>query len=143
MCSQPPLHDAGIPKTPTRRTIQSQVFAPLKILFDMPARANGLDHLWQGGSLRGKNEVVRFLVGISQAATNEQPMAPIIFPSMQHGHIRPVEEPGAFASLTHREALPIVGSKQEHFHLCCFHPPATPIRSHYPDWFIASTSHHE
>ena len=27
MCSQPPLHDAGIPKTPTRRTIQPQVFA--------------------------------------------------------------------------------------------------------------------
>ena len=88
--------------------------------------------------LGAKTRVVRFLVGISQAATNEQPMAPIIFPAMQNGNVRPVEEPGALASLTHREALPIVGSKQERFHLCCFHPPANPIGSQYPERFIAS-----
>ncbi len=118
--------------------IQSQSFAIFKMLFAMPACANSRNHLWQSGPFGGQDEVVRFLVGISQAATNEQPMAPIIFPPMQHGNVRPVEEPGAFASFTHREALPSVGSKQEHFHLCCFHPPANPIRSHDPDWFGAS-----
>jgi site-specific DNA recombinase len=110
--------------------------------FDVPACATGRNHLWQSGPCRGKDEGVRFLVGISQAATNEQPMAPIIFPPMQHGNGRPVEEPGAFASLIHRETLPIVGLKQEHFHLCCFHPPASPIRSQYPDRFIASDCQH-
>ncbi len=81
--------------------IQSDVFAIFKILFDMPACATGRNHLWQSGPLRGKDEVVRFLVGISQAATNEQPMAPIIFPPMQHGNVRPVEEPGAFGAFAH------------------------------------------
>ena len=118
--------------------VQTQVFGVFKILFNVPACANGLDHLGQGGSLRGKNEVVRFLVGVGEAATNEHPMAPIIFPPMQHGYTSPVEESGAFASLTHREALPILGLKQERFHLCCFHPPANPIGSQYPDRFIAS-----
>jgi len=92
--------------------------------------------------LRGKNEVVGFLVGISEIATNEHPMLPIIFPAMQHRYASPVKEPGAFASLTHREALPILGLKQERSHLFCFHPPANPIRSHDPDWFIASNRQH-
>ena len=122
--------------------IQSQIFGIFKMLFDMPACATGRNHLWQRGPFRGKDEVVGFLVGISQAAPNEQPMTLIIFPSMQQRYASPVEEPGAFASLTHREALPILGSKQERFHLCCFHPPANPIRSHDPDWFIASDRQH-
>src|SRR6266566_103948 len=64
------------------RVIQSDVFSIFKILFNVPACANGRNHLWQGGPLRGKNEGVRFLVGIGEATTNEHPMAPIIFPSM-------------------------------------------------------------
>ena len=64
--------------------------------------------------------------------------APIIFPPMQNGNGCPSEEPGAAAILTHREALPILSLKQEHFHLCCFHPPANPIRRHDPDRFGAS-----
>jgi hypothetical protein len=77
-------------------------------------------------------------VRISQTATNEHPMLPIIFPSMQDGNARPVEESGAFASLAHREALPILRLKQERFSLCCFHWPANPIRRHDPDRLGAS-----
>src|SRR5207248_94631 len=84
-----------------------------------------------------KTRVVRFLVRISQTATNEQPMLPIIFPSMQGGNARPVEESGAFASLAHREARPFLSMKQERFYLCCFHSPANPIRRHDPDRLIA------
>jgi hypothetical protein len=61
---------------------------------------------------------------------------------MQHGDSHPVKQSGTLGSFTHREALPIVGSKQERFHLRCFHPPANPIRSYYPDWFIASHRQH-
>src|SRR5450755_322369 len=88
--------DVPVPASETADliVIQSQIFAIFKILFDMPACANGRNHLWQRGPLWPKDEVVRFLVGISQAATNEQPMTLIIFPSMQNGNVRPVEEPG-------------------------------------------------
>ncbi len=129
-----------IPTSPTSEHLR---FCHLRLnYFNMPACANGLDHLWQDGSFRGKNEVVGFLGRIGEAATNEHPMAPIIFPSMQHGDASPVKKAGALGPFTHREALPILGMKQERFHLCCFHPSANPIRSHYPDRFIASNCQH-
>src|SRR6266566_5027893 len=71
--------------------VQPQVFGVFKILFDVPACTNGRNHLRQGRSFWSKDEVVRFLVGISEATTNEHPMASIIFPSMQHGHTSPVK----------------------------------------------------
>jgi hypothetical protein len=88
--------------------IQSDVFGVCKILFNVPACATGRNHLWQGGSLRGKNEGVRFLVGIGQAATNEQRVPPIIFPPMQYGYTSPVKKSGTLGAFPHREALPIV-----------------------------------
>src|SRR6266702_5753754 len=60
---------------------------------------NGFDHLWQGGSLWGKDKVVRFFGGIVHAATNEQPMLSIILPLVQHRDDGPVEEPGTRAFL--------------------------------------------
>jgi len=122
--------------------IQSEVFGVFKILFNVPACANRLHHLWQGGSLRGKNEVVRFLVGIGEAATNEHPMAPIIFPSMQHGDASPVKKSGTLGSFTHREALPIVGSKPEGFDFTDLHPSALPIKSQYSHRLITGNGQH-
>src|SRR5258706_13287689 len=90
--------------------VQPQVFGVFKILFDVPACANGRNHLRQGRSFWSKDEVVDFLVRIGEATTNEHPMASIIFPAMQHGHSHPVKEPKTFGPYTHRETLPIVGS---------------------------------
>src|SRR5260370_36745416 len=84
-----------------------------RILFDVPACANGRNHLRQGGSFWSKDEVVCFLVGIGEATADEQRVPSIVLPLVQDGNRRPVEEPGAFGSLTHREALPILGVKQE------------------------------
>ena len=42
-------------------------------------------------------------------------MASIILPLVQHGNDGPVEEPGAFGSLTHREALPILFTQHKRF----------------------------
>src|SRR5258708_34494758 len=61
--------------------------------------ANSLDHLLEGGSRRSENKVVRFLGGLSEAMTNEHPMASIVLPLVQHGDDGPVEEPGACACL--------------------------------------------
>jgi hypothetical protein len=79
-----------------------------RILFDMPTCANGPHHLWQGGSRWGEHEIVALLLRISETAADEQKVASIILPLMQHGNDGPVEEPGPFGSLTHREALPIL-----------------------------------
>src|SRR5258708_401962 len=79
----------------------------------MPSGATGLDHLWQGGSLRGKDKVVRFLGRIVHAAANEQPMSSIILPLVQHGDDSPVEEPGAFGTFAHGQVLPIPIVKDE------------------------------
>jgi hypothetical protein len=62
--------------------------------------ANGLDHFWQGGSLWGKDKVVRFLGWISEATANEQPMSCIIFPTFATwGRLPRAPEPGARACL--------------------------------------------
>jgi hypothetical protein len=63
--------------------------------------------------------------------------APIIFPAMQNGDTSPVEEPGAFGPLTHREALPILGVKQERFHFPDFYSSALSITGKSANRFIA------
>src|SRR5258708_14100206 len=117
--------------------VQPQVFGVFKILFDVPACANGRNHLWQGRSFWSKDEVVCFLVGIGEATADEHPMASIVLPLVQDGNIRPDEEPGAFASLTHGEALPILGVKQERFHFPDFYSSALSITGQYANRFIA------
>src|SRR5713226_6548571 len=128
MCSQPPLHDAGISEAPTRRTVQAQVFARFKVFLNMPAGADGLDHLWQRGARWGKDEVVGLLSWIGEAAAHEQPVASISFPLVQDGDARPVKEPGAFGPLTHRETLPLLVMQHEGFHFADFHLPAPSVR---------------
>ena len=65
--------DMAIPADPTADfvVVESQVFGRFKVFFNMPAGADSLDHLLQGGSLWGKDEVVRFLSWVADAATNE------------------------------------------------------------------------
>ena len=122
--------------------IQSQIFGRFKIFLDMPACPDGRHHLLQRGPWWSKDEVVGLLLRIGEAATNEQPMVSILFPLMQDGHGCPVKEPGAFGPFTHREALPILVMQQESFHFADFHPSASPIRSHYPNGFIAGDRQH-
>src|SRR5205807_7562119 len=115
--SQQDERDVPVPTNEAANLIvvQSDIFAVFKILLNMPSGANGLDHLWQGGSFRGKDEVVRFLVGISEATANEQPMSSIILPLVQHRNDCPVEEPGAFGAFAHRKPLPIAIREHERF----------------------------
>ena len=67
-------------------------------------------------------------------------MPSIIFPVMQYGDACPIKEPGAFGPLTHREALPILGMKQERLHFADFHLSALPIRGQDSNGFIARDS---
>jgi hypothetical protein len=77
-------HERNVPVPPDEAphfvVVQAQIFPVFKIFLNTPSGANSLDHLWQSGSLRGKDKVVRFLGGISEAPTNEQPMSSIILP---------------------------------------------------------------
>lgn len=136
--------DMAIPSDPTSDfvVVEAEIFGIFKVLLDMPTLANGLDHLLQGGSLGGKDEGVGFFVRTAHTATHEQPMSCIIFPLLQDGNNRPVKKPGAFGALTHREALPILGVKQEGFNVADFHPPSSPIGSQDPDGFVAGDCQH-
>jgi hypothetical protein len=116
-CSQPPLSLTGIPYAPTRRTSICQR-APIALTISGSVVPLG-----------AKTRVVRFLVGIGEAATNEHPMVPIIFPSMQHRYASPVKKSGTLGSFAHREALPIMRVKPEGFHFTDLHPSALPIKS--------------
>ena len=79
---------------------------------------------------------------ISEAPPNEYPMVPIIFPPMQYGYSRPVKKSGTLGSFTHREALPIVGSKPEGFDFTDLHPSALPIKSQYSHRLITGNGQH-
>jgi site-specific DNA recombinase len=69
-----------IPTAPGSEQIR---FCHLRLdYFDVPACANGLDHVWRRGSLWGKDEVVGFLSRVGEAATHEEEVASIILPAM-------------------------------------------------------------
>src|SRR5512135_244637 len=142
--SQQHQRDVSVPASEAANliVIQSEVFGVFKILFNVPAGANGRHHLWQGGCLWGKNEVVRFLVGIGEAAADEHPMASIIFPPMQHGYSRPVKQSGTLGAFTHREALPIKGSKPEGFYFTDLHASALTIKRQYSHRLITGNDQH-
>src|SRR5512138_840907 len=107
--------------------VQSTVLSIFKIFFDVPACANSRNHLRQGRCFWSNDEVVRFLVGISEATADEQRVPSIVLPLVQDGHHCLVEEPWPFGSLTHREALPILLVKQEGFHFPDFYSSALSI----------------
>src|SRR5437667_12802380 len=102
----------------------------------MPAGADGFHHLLQRGARLSKDEVVGFLSWIAEAATHEQPVAPILFPLVQDGDARPVKESGTLGPLTHREALPILLMRHEGCHFARFHSPVLSVRRYDPNGFI-------
>jgi hypothetical protein len=95
-------------KLRTRVLIQSHILAGCKIFFNMKACSNGPDHLWKPASSWCEHERVALLFGISNAAADEQKVATIILPRVQHRHNGPVEEPGSLGAFAHRETLPIL-----------------------------------
>ncbi len=87
--------------------IESEGFAGLQVLFDVPAGANGLHH---GGQRRlgwRPDEVIGQLVRIVETAAHQQPMAPVHAAGLYYGQARPVEETLAFGTQALREGLPL------------------------------------
>ena len=121
-------HEGDMPVPANEATnfvvIQAHIFGVLKIFLNVPSGSNRLDHLRKCGATWSAHEVVCLLKRISGATTNEQPMASIIFPSVQHGHDRPVKESRTFAALAHREALPVPIMKHKPFDQSGFLSPA-------------------
>src|SRR6266566_7288749 len=76
--------DVSVPpeEAPNFVMIQPQIFGVCDILFNMPPGSTGLHHLLQGGSRWSEHQVIPLLVGIRDAAADEEPMASIIFPAM-------------------------------------------------------------
>jgi hypothetical protein len=50
--------------------------------------------------------LIALLLGIGETATDEQKMAPIIFPLMHYGNQSPIEELRTLGALAHRDAMP-------------------------------------
>src|SRR5436190_646428 len=76
--------DMAIPADPAADfvLVQSHILRRFEVFFNMPAGADGRNHLGQGGALWPKDEVVGLLERIAEAPTNEQPVPSIFFPAM-------------------------------------------------------------
>ena len=116
--------------------VHAQIFSVFKMFLNMPSSANGLHHLLEGGCRWRKDKVVPLLLRIRDTAADEQPMSPIVLPLVQDGNQGPIKPPRSLGALAHREALPIVLSQHEGFHLFHFHPSASSLRHQYPNGFI-------
>src|ERR1051326_5378957 len=86
--------------------IQPHVFRVFKIFLDMPAASTGMDHLLERGGRWSEDEVIPRVLGIGQAATEQEPMLSIRLPVMQNGHAGPVKQARTLGAFTHRETLP-------------------------------------
>jgi hypothetical protein len=86
--------------------IQAQLFTGLQVLFDVPARANGLHDGGQGGGKRCEDQVIRQFVGIVKAAADHQEVASILGPSLHPRQHRPIKEAFTLGALTLTEAPP-------------------------------------
>jgi hypothetical protein len=128
-------------KTPHFVVIQTEIFAIFKIRLAVPPSSYCLHHLAQRGVRCSKNKVVALFAWVGYTAADEQEVPSIIFPPMQHGSDRPVEEPGAFAAFAHRKALPIAIREYERLDQCRFFPPAA-MRCLEGNRLIAGHSQH-
>jgi len=74
--------DMAIPPDPTADfvLVQSHLLAGFKVFLTMKACADGLHHLAERSSRRGKDEVVGLFSRIGEAPTHEQPVASILAP---------------------------------------------------------------
>src|SRR5260370_16741939 len=86
--------------------IQSQVFAPLKILFNAPAASQSRDLGKQRGGGRSKDQIIRQFRGGIAGAADQQGMPSIILSAVPHRHTRPVKPPRSFGSLPQPQAFP-------------------------------------
>src|SRR6266516_3794199 len=92
--------------------IESEGFAGLQVLFDVPAASDSLHHGGQGRVGWRPDQVIGQLIGVVEAAAHEEPMATIRDPSLHHGQARPVKEALAFGAQALREALPLLGTQR-------------------------------
>ena len=91
--------------------IESQVFAGLQVLFNVPTRANGLH---DGGERRGlgsKDQVVGQSVRGVQAATHDQEVAAVDAAALEPGQDGPVKEALAFGAQALTQGLPVLLAK--------------------------------
>jgi site-specific DNA recombinase len=121
---------------PTSASSEHVRFCHLRLdYFNFPPLPYRLDHLGKRGALRGKHEVICFLLRIVKTATDEQKVSSIVLPLMQDRHDRPIKQSRSFGAFAHTEPLPIVGVKHKGFGLSHRHPFAT-IGSLYPHRLI-------
>src|SRR5260370_4215095 len=92
--------DMAIPPDPASDfvLIQSHILGGFKVFLNMPAGADCFHHLAERGSSWGKAQVVGLLSRLREAATNEQPSASILFPSMTIHEASPTRTSGAITS---------------------------------------------
>jgi len=135
--------DMAIPTDKTAHfvMVQSQVFAVLKIFFNMPSTPDGRHHLRKHCAFGGEDGVVGVLAGIIDASADEQKVALIILPAVQHGNLCPIEESWAFGPFTHRESVPRDLVWEKRLNQGCFFS-SSPLRCLEGNWLIASNRHH-
>lgn len=121
--------------------VQPHIFSHLEVLLNAPARSAGQHHLLQAGPSRSKHQEILFVLWIGEAATDKQEMTPVVFPTMQDGHKRPVKASRSLGSFTHAQPVPVVRRKRERFDLADPDPPA-PTRSVQSDWLMTGYSQH-
>ena len=84
---------------PTSRKSEQTRFCHLRLdYFNMPARANGLHDGGEGGIGWSRNEEIRHLVWVVEAAAKDEPMAAIHYACVHHGQTSPVKETLAFGA---------------------------------------------
>src|SRR5262249_37043980 len=71
------------------------------------------DDFVQGRTRRSEYKIVALLLRIGEASTNEQKVAPIVFPLVQHRDQGPIEKARALGANAHRNAGPLslIGQK--------------------------------
>ena len=92
--------------------IESQVFAHLQVLFNVPPGPNGAHHDGQGRVRWSPDQVVSQLVRVVEATTKDEPMAPIHPALMQQRQAGPIKATLAFGALAGTEPLPVLGSER-------------------------------
>jgi hypothetical protein len=112
-----------------------------RVLLNPPPHSAGQHHLLQAGPWWSKDQEVLFVLVIGEAATDEQEMAPIVFPAVQDGNNCPVKESGSLGSFAHAEPVPVVRLMLERFNLADLDSLA-PIRSLKSDRLMTSNRQH-
>ncbi len=92
--------------------IESEGFAGLQVLFDVPPASDSLHHGGQGGIRWGSDQEIGQLVRVVEAAAHDEPMATVRDTSMHHGQASPVKKALPFGAQARRVAVPIPGTER-------------------------------